>query len=262
MPVRSEDTYVFVDREYLARIYNDAIRSLFACDGELDFQKIRIEARAKRAFIYDCVDDVRRSGESEPDYNSRVTAQEVSFGEIRKLSGFHVRLGSLRGAPKKLRQKEVDVTLAVDMLTHGFDGNMEKAILIAGDLDFRPIVEALVRRGVFVEVWYERTSVAHELWWAADLGRELKLTSLYPWSTDSFRSKYPEPVATAQSNAPAGVIKRTGTVEGKTALLLEKDLTHSLYVADFRGRSLTISHQDPAVVERYMQIQFAPVQWA
>jgi uncharacterized LabA/DUF88 family protein len=262
MPVRSEDTYLFVDREYLARIYNEAIRSLFACDGELDFQKIKQEARAKRAFIYDCLDDVRRAGESEPDCNARVTAQEVAFGEIRKLSGFHVRLGSLRGAPKKLRQKEVDVTLAVDMMTHGFDGNMEKAVLIAGDLDFRPIVEALVRRGVFVEVWYEKTSVAHELWWAADLGRELKLTSLYWWSTDSFKSKYPEPVAVSQTGPPAGAIKRTGTVEGHTALLIEKDFRHSLYIADYRGRSLTISHHDPAVIERYMQILYAPVQWA
>jgi uncharacterized LabA/DUF88 family protein len=51
------------------------------------------------------------------------------------------------------------------MLRHGFDGNMEKAVLLAGDLDFRPIVEALVRRGVFVEVWYEKNSAAQELWW-------------------------------------------------------------------------------------------------
>jgi uncharacterized LabA/DUF88 family protein len=73
-----------------------------------------------------------------------------------------MRLGSLRGAPKKRRQKEVDVLLAADMLTHGYDGNMDKAILIAGDLDFRRVVEALVRRGVFVEVWYEPKSGAAE----------------------------------------------------------------------------------------------------
>ena len=34
--------------------------------------------------------------------------------------------------------------IAVDMLTHPFDRNMERATLLAGDLDFKPLLDALV----------------------------------------------------------------------------------------------------------------------
>ena len=40
---------------------------------------------------------------------------------------------------KKLRQKKVDVLLAVEALDHAFRGNMSRAYLIAGDLDFAPL---------------------------------------------------------------------------------------------------------------------------
>src|SRR5216684_2723392 len=77
------------------------------------------------------------------------------------------------------REKEVDILLATDMLTHGFNGSMGNAVLLSGDLDFRPIVEALVRHGVFVEVWYHRSSIARELPGAADFGREIRFRQLY-----------------------------------------------------------------------------------
>lgn len=147
MPVFHENTYLFIDGEYLRRVHNDALQSVFNRDGELAFELVKHEARAQRVFVYDCLDDLRRAGESESAYEGRIATQESFFDGIRSLNGVHVRLGSLRGTPKRFRQKEVDVLLATDMLTHGYDGNMRQAILIAGDLDFRPIVEALVRRG-------------------------------------------------------------------------------------------------------------------
>src|SRR5258708_30770666 len=91
--------------------------------------------------------------------------------------------GDLR--KKEPRQKEVDILLAVDMLTHGFNGSMQKAVLVAGDLDFRRIVEALVRNGVFVEIWYRRTSIAPDLPGAADFGQEIRFRRLYEWSTEA-----------------------------------------------------------------------------
>jgi uncharacterized LabA/DUF88 family protein len=44
---------------------------------------------------------------------------------------------------KKRQQKEVDVLLAVDMLTRSFYKNMTKAVLLAGDRDFKPVVEVV-----------------------------------------------------------------------------------------------------------------------
>ena len=168
-----DDTYLFIDGEYLRRIYREAMQSVFCQDGELDPKRIRFEYDAVRAFFYDCLDDTKRAGESEKDYQAIIASQEALFTEVSKISGFHFRPGTLKGGQKRRRQKEVDVQLAVDMLVHGFNKNMRKAVLLAGDLDFRPIVEVLVQHGVFVEIWYERTSASKELPMAADFGKEL-----------------------------------------------------------------------------------------
>ncbi|MBD2254416.1 NYN domain-containing protein [Nostoc parmelioides] len=47
----------------------------------------------------------------------------------------------------KKEQKEIDIMIAVDMLTHSFQKNMDEATLLAGDLDFKPLIDALVLNG-------------------------------------------------------------------------------------------------------------------
>jgi len=48
------------------------------------------------------------------------------------------------------------------------------AVLVTGDLDFRPVVERLVQLGVIVELWYDPKVTAEELIVAADHRRPLK----------------------------------------------------------------------------------------
>jgi uncharacterized LabA/DUF88 family protein len=261
MSSRSDDTYLFIDGEYLRRAYNEAIQSVFQVDGEIDFNELKRQAMAKRAFFYDCLDDVQRAGESEADYKSRVAAQEKVFGAIRDLKGFHVRLGSLRGA-KRPRQKEVDVLLAVDMMANGFDGNMETAVLVAGDLDFRPIVEALVRRGVFIEIWYEQKSLAQELKWAGDFGRQLGFLDFYRMSTASFTSRNSLP-RFDRAHAPVSATSvRVGSFEGRDVRLF----------SDVNGRDFILrlerpdgvwwyDYTDPGVLERYFSVTVGPIEW-
>jgi hypothetical protein len=47
MPGRSEDTYIFIDGEYLRQIQNKAMQSVFACDGVVDLAEVQRQARAK-----------------------------------------------------------------------------------------------------------------------------------------------------------------------------------------------------------------------
>jgi len=260
MPARSSDTYLFIDGEYQRRIYREAMQSF---DGEINFPMLKQQAVAKRVFFYDCLDDVKRPGESEPDFNTRVAAQESLFDGIRALPGFPVRLGTLRGAPKKPRQKEVDVLLAVAMLTHGFDGNMEKAILIAGDLDFRPIVEALVRRGVFVEVWYDRRSIARELSWAADFGREMDFFHLHSWSTEAFKSGHPTPgLYVGPQTPPSAALEKIGTVGDSPAHLSLHNGRYYLQIDNFRGAGVyTFADADLSRLVLLVEIMAGPVQW-
>lgn len=105
---------------------------------------------------YDCLDDAQKDGESKSAFDARVESQRTYLSKIGSLPGVHLRTGTVMG--RQRRQKEVDVLLAVDMLTHGSNGSMGQAVLLAGDLDFRPVVDALVRTGVYVVVWYEKTA--------------------------------------------------------------------------------------------------------
>src|SRR5205823_6397478 len=64
--------------------------------------------------------------------------------------------------------------LTVDMLEHSSHKNMDNALLVAGDEDFTPLVESVVRLGIWVEVYYDPRSAAEELYAAADRGIPMK----------------------------------------------------------------------------------------
>src|SRR6266852_7669972 len=177
----ASDTYLVIDGEYRRQIHRQVMQDFFGVDGELDIGEAKRWARAIRAFFYDSIDDAPREGESLEACKVRIAPLEQFFARTSDLSGVHVRLGTVIG--KRRRQKEVDILLATDMLTHGFNGSMGNAVLLSGDLDFRPIVEALVRHGVFVEVWYHRSSVAQDLPGAADFGHVIRFRELYSWNS-------------------------------------------------------------------------------
>jgi uncharacterized LabA/DUF88 family protein len=69
----------------------------------------------------------------------RIVAHKESLERVNSAEECHVRLGLVKGV-KPRRQKGVDVLLAVDMLTHAFRNSFERAVLVAGDLDFKPVV--------------------------------------------------------------------------------------------------------------------------
>jgi uncharacterized LabA/DUF88 family protein len=50
--------------------------------------------------------------------------------------------------------KQVDISLATDMLTHAHRNNYDIAILVAGDEDYVPLVEAVTNEGKRVVLWF------------------------------------------------------------------------------------------------------------
>src|SRR5437660_12689686 len=115
----ADDTYLFIDGEYLRQIHRDAMRKFFDLDGELDIHEAKHQASAIRAFFYDSIDETPRPGEGAEDCKARLDPLEKFFSRTRDLSGVHVRLGTVAG--KRLRcQNEVDILLSTDMLSHGF----------------------------------------------------------------------------------------------------------------------------------------------
>ncbi len=117
------------------------MNEVFAVPGELAPEEIG-PSDSFRTYFYDCLDDLKKESESEAEFKSRVEAQNNSFERMHSRRGLHLRLGTLKGGRRRT-QKEVDILLAVDMLTHGFNRNMTHAILISGDLDFRMLYGAI-----------------------------------------------------------------------------------------------------------------------
>src|SRR5258708_6449315 len=180
------------------------------------------------------------------------------------VSGVHVRLGTVAG--KRRRQKEVDILLATDMFTHGFNGSMRTAVLLSGDLDFRPIVEALVRHGVFVEVWYHRSSIARELPGAADFGREIRFRELYSWNTESFQRKHriPDDRRIASASVRSGQLVRTGSL-ANSEWPVELYKWHGdrqqfeLWIGTGEWESIVTRDEDPDLRGTYVRVQSSPV---
>jgi uncharacterized LabA/DUF88 family protein len=52
------------------------------------------------------------------------------------------------------KSKRVDITLATEMLTHAHRSNYDIAILVAGDEDYVPLVQAVKQEGRRVVLWF------------------------------------------------------------------------------------------------------------
>jgi uncharacterized LabA/DUF88 family protein len=150
---RPPTEYLFIDGGCLrATVQGISKRYLGHADGvAISFAELRREF--DKVFYYDAVPAQEYNEEREA-WIERIAPQTDAFAKIRALPGFHVQLGDLRGRAGNQRQKRVDVQIAVDMLLHTFRNNMERCTLLAGDVDFQPLLEALIREGMFVDVWH------------------------------------------------------------------------------------------------------------
>ena len=186
-----EIKYLFIDGGYFRKVVEDFSRHFF--DGKDLMQFIKFEqlknAHAPsytKVFYYDCPVP-RKNGESEGKHTHRLAEQKNLFNSIRFLDGFHLFEGTTSGKPGKSRQKQVDVKIAVDMLSHTYNGNMHQCTLMAGDLDFKPVVDALVMAGMYITLWYKQGSTSEELIYAADAKVELTCRNVHAFLEDDIR---------------------------------------------------------------------------
>ncbi len=250
----SLQNYVFIDGNYLRRAYEDTMRQFFPdvdhCN--IDFLALKTAVGASKAFYYDAVDD------DAPD----ATARREHLEYIRSLDGFHVREGTL--SRDKKRQKRVDIQLAVECLTHAFNKNLWHATLVAGDLDFKPLVDALVNLGVHVHVYYEPKSGARRLYRAADVAAPISLRDFWEWSLPGFQRAHPIPKVTTNTSHTGEIMHRKGTWKGRSVRLWE-DKTHgehTIYVDASRDdRSVELRFADVKRLEHYFQLMYGAVEW-
>jgi uncharacterized LabA/DUF88 family protein len=266
----ADQYYLFVDGAYLRQRHFDSISQVFSKPAKLDLSRLRRVLQAhkmvfQRAFYYDCLDDIVKTNETEDALKKRIAEQEEFFDRIQSIDGFHLGLGSLSGTSKKKRQKEVDILLAVEMLDHAFRRNMTSAGLIAGDLDFKPLVESLVRLGTWVDVFYDPSSVAAGLLASADRGVALGFQNYYLMSEFEFCRDNPLPVQTDvrtwQDDAGGLSLSKRGSLQTGEAVELYEGTSQYALIVRQTPHPTRLTHSDGAVLENYFAVTHSPIQW-
>jgi uncharacterized LabA/DUF88 family protein len=176
--------YMFVDGAYLRERLDRISQKYFEGERlEMDYQ--RFFMHHEKVFYFDC-SPPKRKEETEKEHQARLDDAEATFRILRALPGCHVILGQT----KNQRQKGVDVQLAVQALTHVFRHNTRRLTILTGDLDFKPLVEALVLEGAYVTLAFEPKTTAIELRDAADAQRALWTHVVFENTTSAFKRKH------------------------------------------------------------------------
>lgn len=185
--------YLFIDGEQLRCTAEEVGNDWFGKPIELDY--VALQQDCQKVFYYDCLPAKPHHTEAEPEYQAKRDAKLRFFNELRKLPGWHVSEGLAKHRRReRQQQKEVDILIAVDMLTHTYRKNMHRLTFISGDQDFAPLLEAVVRDGMYVELLYPEGRTAADLMHFADVANPMDVDFLHRVSTDDFKRHNALPV--------------------------------------------------------------------
>ena len=167
----NNNTYLFVDGNYLQEDYKRFAEKWFGTDGKLDFDKVRKEFGADRNFYFDAADDPNK------------------FKDLQQ-SNWVVELGYVSSGRNR-KQKEVDILMALRVIGYAYGNKMSNAILLAGDGDFRPLVHELVRLNVEVKVIGNKKSISTQLLGEATSTYFIDIDDYYRWTQESIKAIKP-----------------------------------------------------------------------
>jgi uncharacterized LabA/DUF88 family protein len=187
-------SYLFIDGECLSCILDKV--------GERYFGKVRpvlnwlqVAQGHRKTFYYDAI-PVQKPAEDDNAHSLRVAPKRSELVAIERQPGFHVRTGEARHRRGRgNEQKMVDVQLAVDALSMASRGLFGSCTLITGDLDFKPLVTALVEMGVDVRLLYPEGETNDDLKAAADRADALTIALLRDWISEDFVQRTSLPTA-------------------------------------------------------------------
>lgn len=183
--------YLFIDGGYLRGYLEDLSATIFN-DYSIELDFTSLSRGFEKTFYYDCCPPQKKA-ERKAEYEKRLENQKQFFNSLKELNGYHVYEGTISGEGKKARQKQVDIMIAVHMLSHTIRGNMAKTTLLAGDLDYKPLIDALIQEGMHVTLWCERRSTSQNLVYSADVRRDLNLWEIWGNTSNKFKKRFPIP---------------------------------------------------------------------
>lgn len=255
-------TYLFIDGAHLRHRYSQRVERWFGMPSQIQHHKIKQDLSANKAFYYDCVDDIQKQDESDQDFEARVRNQEEALHAIRSIDGFHIREGFLSRSrrTKKREQKGVDVLLAVEMMNHAFRSNMDVAVLLSGDSDFKPLVESLIHNGIFVHIACDPLAAASDFMHCGDAYRKLDLRRFYDWAPHELQKRFPLPDQVAGVAKPAPLFKK-GLIGSTTEVFLYK--FSDVFMLEIPAKDHVVRGAQLERLELYCELEYgSAIHWA
>lgn len=206
--------YLFVDGEQLRCTADEVGKEWFGEPIDIDYRLL--QGGCQKVFYYDCLPANSHVGD-QAEFVKKHAAKLEFFNQLRSIPGWHVSEGLARHRKKaRQEQKEVDILIAVDMLTHTHRKNMHRLTFVSGDQDFAPLLEAVVRDGMYVELLYPLGHTSQDLIHFADVAKPMDVDYLHSISTRAFkqRNTLPDRSGELSSHPLNGVVIGEGFVSG------------------------------------------------
>lgn len=141
---------VFIDGGFFLKVLNDLGRP--RVDYEKFSDNLCANNKRLRTYYYDCLP--YQSDPPTPEERERYSKKSKWVDKLLFLPRFEVRLGKLAPRDGEFEQKGVDVLFSVDIVRMSWAKQIDRVVLITGDSDFIPAVNAAKETGVIVELYY------------------------------------------------------------------------------------------------------------
>ena len=156
-----EKASLFIDGGYLNRILKDHFKEF-----RLEFSKFsdtictNLMVSRLRTYYYHCLPVKRKNLDKD---SSKIQGMQRFISNLKRLPRFDVKLGKLQLIGNQFKQKMVDVLMSLDIADMCFDGQIQHAILVAGDSDFIPAIKKAKDYGAITHLFYHPSSVHTEM---------------------------------------------------------------------------------------------------
>ncbi len=146
---------ILIDRDFLRKEIEELSRRYFKIDLSLtiDYLKIKASLSCEKCYVYTGRPELKESELSgkEKEFLSALNAEENKF--IGK-DGVYYRYGKVTTDGKgDIRQKGVDVLLAIDAVRILENSSADRIVIFTGDSDFVPLLDYALFKGKRVEVF-------------------------------------------------------------------------------------------------------------
>lgn len=150
-----DNAAVFIDSGYLSKV----LKLIYKV--KIDYEKFSDlicgnDCKRLRTYYYDCMP--YQDNPPTDEQRQRYASHDAFMYNLRRLNRFEVRLGKLIYIPSTgdFVQKRVDVLLSVDLVRMSWDHQINKAVLVTGDSDFVPAIQAAKDAGVLTVLYYSK----------------------------------------------------------------------------------------------------------